>query len=147
MKKMSFNEALGLILSEDPRYHTEAYVFVRESLDHTLKSLKRDAESSDRHVSGRELLEGIRDHALQEYGPMSKTLLNFWGIQTCEDFGNIVFNMVNKGVLGKTENDRLEDFHEAYDFEEAFLKPFRPTPPDLKPPPPKGRLNLKTATE
>ena len=70
--------------------------------------------------------QGIRQLSLQEFGPLTKTVLNAWGIQRCEDFGDIVFNMVEKGVLGKAEEDRREDFASGYDFDVAFRKPYRP---------------------
>ncbi|MDK3157507.1 hypothetical protein QPK87_13110 [Kamptonema cortianum] len=126
MKKISFNEALDMILSEDPRYAPESYDFVREALDFTLKTHKKDSKNPNRHVSGQELLEGIRDYAIAEFGPMSRTVLAYWGIEKCEDFGHIVFNMVDKGILGKTDHDRVEDFYVGYDFAEAFDAPFRP---------------------
>jgi uncharacterized repeat protein (TIGR04138 family) len=126
MKKVHFNEALGQILREDPRYDEHAYYFLREALDFTIKLLAKPAGGAARHVSGGELLEGIRQYALQEYGPMARTVLNRWGVKRCEDFGEIVFNLVQKGILGKTDQDRKEDFAGGYDFDEAFLQPFRP---------------------
>jgi uncharacterized repeat protein (TIGR04138 family) len=77
-------------------------------------------------VSGQELLEGIREFALEQYGPMTFALLEGWGLRRCEDFGEIVFHLVDYGVLGKTEQDRREDFAGGYDFREAFLRPFEP---------------------
>lgn len=126
MKKLSFQEALNQIVSEDPRFHEAAYHFMRESLDFTIKLLEKPAEGPGRHVTGGELLEGIRQYALKEYGPMAMMVLRAWGVRRCEDFGELVFNMVNKGVLGKTEEDRKEDFAGGYDFEAAFRRPFRP---------------------
>jgi uncharacterized repeat protein (TIGR04138 family) len=130
MQKLSFQETLDQIVAEDRRYDREAYVFVREALDHTIKTLKKDRTRSEaRHVSGQELLEGIRQHALKEYGPMAITVLGSWGVLNCENFGDIVFNLVEKGVLGKTDQDRREDFQHGYDFQEAFVAPFRPSLP------------------
>lgn len=126
MKKLNFNEALIQILAEDPRYDEQAYHFMKEALDFTIKLLAKPIEGPGRHVKGAELLEGIRQYALQEYGPLTLTVLNRWGVRKCEDFGEIVFNMVSKGVLGKTEEDRKEDFAGGYDFESAFRKPYRP---------------------
>ncbi len=77
-------------------------------------------------MSGAELLQGIRTHALDQYGPLAKTVLNGWGISRCSDFGDIVFNLIEYNVFSKTENDRREDFADVYDFEEAFVKPFVP---------------------
>lgn len=130
MQKLSFQETLDQIVAEDHRYDREAYVFVREALDHTIKTLKKDRTRSEaRHVSGQELLEGIRQHALKEYGPMTVTVLAAWGVKNCSNFGDIVFNLVEKGILGKTDQDRREDFQTGYDFQEAFVEPFRPALP------------------
>ena len=78
------------------------------------------------HVSGQELLHGLREFALKEYGPMSKAVLNEWGIKTTDDFGQVVFNLVNSGVLGKNENDSPNDFKNVFTFDDAFVKPFVP---------------------
>jgi uncharacterized repeat protein (TIGR04138 family) len=99
---------------------------VREALDFTSKLLEKPADGPKRHVSGTELLEGIRRYALQEFGPMSLTVLNTWGITTTADFGEIVFHLVEVGLLGKTEEDRREDFADGYNFHEAFARPFLP---------------------
>lgn len=126
MKKVAFNEAVERIARNDKRYHEDAYSFVREALDFSIKLLNKPAQGPGRHVSGQELVEGIRQFALQEYGPMAKTVLAHWGINRCEDFGEMVFNLVEAGVLGKTEADRKEDFAGGYDFDAAFRRPFRP---------------------
>ena len=123
MKTPSPEELLNGILARDPRYTVEAYAFVRAGLDFTVRRLKKP-----RHVSGQELLEGIREFAIEEFGPMAKTVLNGWGIAHTEDVGEIVFNMVETGLLGKTEKDNRADFANGYDFDEAFRKPFKPAP-------------------
>ena len=132
MQDSEFAEVVGLIRKDDPRFHRKAYEFVRLGLDHTVKDLrKRDAGRTDRsrHVSPRELLEGLRSYALEQFGPMAKTVLNSWGVTHCPDFGAIVFNLIEYKVFSKTETDRLEDFAAIYDFEEAFVKPFLPVLP------------------
>lgn len=126
MRKISFAEAVAQILEEDPRFAPESYQFVREALDFTTIMLSKPAKGPARHISGAELLEGIRKYALQEYGPVAMMVLNSWGVHQCEDFGHIVFNLVNKGVLRKTDEDSLHDFNGGYDFEVAFRKPFQP---------------------
>ncbi len=126
MKKISYNEALSQIVREDPRYDEHAYLFIREALDHTIQTLDKPVEGPGRHVTGRELLEGIRQYALQEFGPMAHRVLAHWGVHTCEDIGEMVFNLVNKGILGKTENDSKKDFAGGYDFNDAFVTPFLP---------------------
>ncbi len=97
MEEASFEEAIDFIQAKDPRYRPDAYVFVREALDYTQKHITRDKLGSVRHVTGQELLTGIRDYALAQFGPMALMLLNEWGVHTCEDFGEIVFNMVESG--------------------------------------------------
>ncbi|MDP2989261.1 MAG: hypothetical protein Q8O57_01685 [Kiritimatiellota bacterium] len=126
MRKITFEEAVAQILKEDPRYAPEAYHFIRATLDWTSRSLKKPTEGPGRHVSGAELLEGIRQYALKEYGPLAMTVLNAWGIRQCADFGQIVFNLVNKKFLGKTDNDSAHDFDRGYDFAAAFRAPFVP---------------------
>ena len=114
------------ICRQDSRYDRDAYFFVRESLDFTSKTLNKPREGAARHVSASELLEGIRLYALQEFGPMALTVLDFWGIRKTTDFGEIVFNLVQTGKLGKTDEDKKEDFDNGYDFHEVFAKPFLP---------------------
>ena len=126
MRKITFEEAVAQILKEDPRYAPEAYHFIRETLDFTTRSLKKPSEGPGRHVSAAELLEGIRQYALKEYGPLAMTVLQSWGIRQCADFGQIVFNLVNKEFLGKTDEDSVRDFDRGYDFETAFRAPFEP---------------------
>jgi len=145
MRKESLVEALQRIVKDDPRYHLDAYLFVREALDVTVKMLNKPTEGSARHVSGIELLEGVRVYALQEYGPMAFRVLDSWGVRRTEDIGAIVFNLVAKGILGKTDQDRREDFDRGYDFREAFVDPFLPpsalrqSEKDAKPNPPIAR--------
>jgi uncharacterized repeat protein (TIGR04138 family) len=127
MQEASIEEALEQMRKKDPRYAREAYFFVREALDYTQKTIGKDPRGVIRHVSGQELLAGIRDYALSQFGPMTLMVLEEWGIRTCEDFGEIVFNMVEFGVLAKTEKDSRADFAGGYDFHEAFRKPFLPS--------------------
>ena len=127
MQGINFDEMLDKIIARDPRYPREAYNFVREGLDHTQKMIgKLPKNDLPRHVSGRQLLDGIRDHALRQFGPMTITVLHEWGLRRCEDFGEIVFNMVENSLLAKTDSDTREDFKGGYTFEEAFRKPFLP---------------------
>lgn len=126
MAKINFAEVVEQICEKDTRYAADAYHFVQEGLNHTLKSLKRGGQHAHRHVSGQELLSGLRDFALKEYGPMSKAVLNEWGIRTTDDFGQVVFNLVNSSVLGKNENDSPNDFKNVFTFDDAFVKPFAP---------------------
>ena len=126
MQDNDFEEAVTEIRLKDSRYDRDAYFFVRESLDFTSKTLNKPREGTARHVSGAELMEGARAYALQEFGPLALTVLNSWGIKTTSDFGEIVFNLVETGKLGKTHEDKKEDFANGYDFTEVFVKPFMP---------------------
>ena len=112
-----FIRALSLLVRKDTRYKFEAYTFIMSALDFTVEKIKRP-----RHVTGQELLEGIREYGLQQFGPMTRAVFEHWGIMTTEDFGRIVFNMVDAGLLGKTREDSMEDFKDGYDFKEAFDK-------------------------
>ena len=135
MAKINFAEVVEQICEKDLRFSFDAYHFVQEGLNHTLKSLKRGGQHAHRHVSGQELLSGLRDFALKEYGPMSKAVLNEWGIKTTDDIGQIVFNLVNASVLGKNDTDSPGDFKNVFSFDDAFVKPFVPrnvTPPVRK---------------
>ncbi len=129
MQQPDFTEIVALICKEDGRFDRRAYDFVRLGLDQTVKELrKKESARADRsrHVSGAELLEGLKTYALDQFGPLTKTVLNAWGVRRCRDFGEIVFNLIEYKVFSKTENDRKEDFADIYDFEEAFVKPFQP---------------------
>jgi len=134
MADLDFNEIVSLICKEDSRYDKKAYSFLREGLDYAVKEMKkRDAERSKQslHISGAELLNGLRVYALDQFGPLAITVLNSWGVQRCGDMGEIVFNLIEYNVFSKTENDRREDFGEIYTFEDAFVKPFLPKNPRL----------------
>ena len=132
MQDPDFAEIVGLICKEDPRFDRKAYDFVRLGLDHTVKELKKKESTrlaKSRHVSGPELLEGLRAYALDQYGPLAKTVLDSWGVQRCTHFGDIVFNLIEYNVFSKTDEDRREDFSDIYTFDEAFVKPFLPAKP------------------
>ncbi|HEY2711306.1 MAG TPA: Minf_1886 family protein [Chthoniobacterales bacterium] len=129
MQKIGFTEALDSIVSSDRRYHRDAYVFLRDALDYTTKQQKKSKGAAVRHVAGPELLEGVRLYALKEFGPMALTVFSYWGIERCEDIGNMVFNLIGAGIFGKTEQDSIDDFKAVYDFHDAFVKPYQPAPP------------------
>lgn len=132
MQDLDFDEIVELICKEDPRFDPKAYTFTRHGLDHAVKELKkRDLDRAQRslHVSGPELLDGLRAYALDQFGPLAITVLNGWGIRACTDFGDIVFSLIEYNVFSKTDNDRREDFSDIYSFEDAFVKPFLPKHP------------------
>ncbi len=109
----------------------EAFQFVREGLAHTVETTHGahaigpldDDES--RHVSGQQLCLGIRDYAIEQFGDLAGTVLRHWGIRKTEDFGKIVFAMVDAGLMRTTEDDSIEDFRDVFDFDEAFASPAR----------------------
>lgn len=129
MPDLEFAEIVELICKEDARFDRKAYDFVRQGLDYTVKEIKKKnpgQAARSQHVSGSELLNGLRTYALEQFGPLAKTVLTQWGITRCADFGDIVFNLIEYNVFSKTENDRREDFADVYNFDDAFVKPFLP---------------------
>lgn len=120
-------EVVAVIVKNDSRYDRAAYDFIRAALDHTNETLAAsDTARKSQHVSGRELLDGIREYAITQYGPMAMPLFEAWGVHSGHDFGEIVFNLVEYGVFGKTDSDSIHDFDDCYDFREAFVEPFLP---------------------
>ena len=103
------------ILARESSYKFEAYSFVMAGLHYTVSKLSRP-----RHVTGQELCEGLRDYALEQFGPMARTVLEYWGIRSTVDFGKIVFLLIEAELLKKTEEDSLHDFENVYDFDQAF---------------------------
>lgn len=117
--KQNMNKVFALlkILDKDKRYDPEAYSFIMAGLGYTIKKLDRKG-----HVTGQELSDGVKDYCLEQFGPMARLVLEKWGIKSTNDFGEIVFNLIDSGLLGKTDQDSKEDFHNRYDFREAFDK-------------------------
>lgn len=113
-------EKLEQLAESSGRYRLAAFLFVLRCLEQCRRSLGRVG-----HVSGRELVESAREVALSEFGPMAKSVLNEWGIETTEDIGRIVFLMVEEKVLSKTEEDSLDDFRDGFDFETEFVRKYR----------------------
>lgn len=114
-EKRNFYKVVEEICAGDARYKPDAYEFLMQALQFTQDKLKKNT-----HITGKELLEGIRELIIQQYGVMAKTVLNHWGITATLDFGAIVFNMVDNKLLSKTETDSIEDFKDGYDFEAVF---------------------------
>ena len=133
MNDTTFQQAVAEICARDPRFAADSYFFLREGLDFTVKMLKKSVDGPDRHVTGQELTEGLRQYALQEFGPLALTVLRAWGLQRTEDFGELVFNLVETGKLGKTDKDSRSDFAKGYDFFEAFAKPYEVDPAFTRP--------------
>lgn len=126
MQTTSLEDVLEKIVEQDARYHRDAYLFLREALEHTQTMIGKKTHEL-RHITGQELLKGIREYALETFGPMTIEVFGEWGVRTCEDFGNMVFVMVEHNLLRKTEQDSPEDFKKGYSFEEAFRTPFLPS--------------------
>lgn len=109
-------------------YPPQAYDFVREGLAHTAKLVhggeigegSGPGEDSGRHVTGQQLCLGLKDYAIEKYGRLARTVLGRWGVRRTEDFGKIVFAMIEAGLMRKTEEDSLEDFQGVFDFDEVF---------------------------
>jgi len=127
-----FNTIIVNVMKEAGGYSPDCYPFIRDGLSHTVgmvhgpDAVKAEMSPTDdegRHVDGRELCLGLRDYALRRYGLMSKSVLHRWGIRRTDDFGRIIFAMVEAGLMRTTEEDRIEDFENVYDFDEEFAEP------------------------
>jgi uncharacterized repeat protein (TIGR04138 family) len=126
MSKVPFEQSVAKAVARDPRYAADAYTFLKEALDLTIRSQKKVRGRDPGHVSGAELCAGVRDHALQQFGPMVPTIFETWGLRTTRDIGEMVFNLINAGAFSKSDADKVEDFENIYDFHDAFVKPFLP---------------------
>ena len=126
MQQVHFEQAVDAILEREKRFDAGAYFFLKEALDFTVKQVMDENAGQPRHVSGPELLEGFRDHALQQFGPMAATLMREWGLTSSADVGEMVFRLIDEGVFGRQDSDTKEDFHDVFDFDEAFVAPFVP---------------------
>jgi len=114
-EKRDFYQTVEEICAKDSRYKPDSYEFLMQALHFSQDKLKRQG-----HITARELLEGIRELVIEQYGPMVKTVLKHWGIAKTGDFGNIVFNMAENKLLSKTETDSIDDFKDVYDFDVVF---------------------------
>ncbi len=114
-----YAKQLDSLMARDQRYPLSAYGFVLTALHATVGNLQHP-----RHISGQELAQGFRRFALEQFGPMTLTVLERWSIRSTEDVGRIVFNLIDVGLLNKSPGDRLEDFQRLYDFQEAFGGPY-----------------------
>ena len=114
-KARSVQELLQGVLDRDRRYPLEAYRFMFESLDYTLAGLEKV-----RHVRGPELLDGVREYAIEQFGLMARPVFRCWNIKETRDLGNVVFNLVDAGLMGKSGDDTIEEFVGVYEFEDVF---------------------------
>jgi uncharacterized repeat protein (TIGR04138 family) len=119
------------IAQRDPRYAYEAYEFVITAYHYTQKLLGRSAPKRGQkpdphlhHISGRQLLDGIRSLALRDFGLMARTVFKAWGIGSTDDFGEIVFNLVEGELMSKTDEDTRDDFHNVFDLEDSLMRDY-----------------------
>ena len=128
MNNDHFTATVDAIVAADARFERDAYLFVRDALEYTTKRLQKQQPHklpAECHVSGAQLLDGLRQYALEQYGPMVITVLDHWRVRSCEDIGYIVFNLIEAREFGKAEGDSVEDFRGGYSFQDAFVKPYR----------------------
>lgn len=116
-----FLEKVRGVAREVGRYDLQAYLFVFQALEFTLRRLDKR-----RHVAGHELLEGIRDFAVLNFGAMGKMVFNRWGVKESMDFGRIVFSLVSANLMSKTDTDSISDFEGGFDFEKTFGEDYVP---------------------
>jgi uncharacterized repeat protein (TIGR04138 family) len=119
------SDPLRKLALKDGRYAPEAFQFLFESLEHAVRLAGRlEAEGPERHVSGQELLAGMRAYATQLFGPLAAQVWRSWGIEQTLDWGSIVFLLVDNGMLNRQDDDSIEDFRDGFDFEQAFVKDY-----------------------
>lgn len=106
----------------EAKYHHDAYRFIYEALHHTQQKLDRASANSeeDAHITGQELMRGVRELAIRRYGLLTKNVFAHWGVRSTGDFGRMVFEMIERGEMRKTDRDQLSDFFDVYDFDDAF---------------------------
>jgi len=123
-------EALRPIANADGRYAPEAFAFLFNSLPTAVREAgKQDAEGAERHVTGQQLLQGMRAYALELFGPLASNVWRAWGVRETLDWGRIVFILVEANLLNRQESDTIEDFREGFDFDEAFVQNYSPKLP------------------
>lgn len=127
MERIQFSNAVKSIMDHDDRYAVDGYLFLRSVLDHTLSTLRKDELVEHRHVSGTELLRGLVSYSTELYGPMAISVLDSWGIRAGEDIGTMVFNLIDAGAFGKSDEDSISDFSGVMNLQSELLAPFRPT--------------------
>ncbi len=118
MNREAFQNRIECVAEARGRYDREAYVFTLEALNDTLE--KRRNRGLVGHIRGQELLAGIREYALRNFGYLSGVVFETWGVRSTEDFGEIVFDLVSVGLLAKEDSDRKSDFEKGFNFGEAF---------------------------
>ena len=116
MSELAFRDGLmDRILVREPRFHEHAYLFVLSALEFCQTRLPER-----RHITGRELAEACRDLALRRYGVLARMVLEHWGMTSTSDFGDVVFTLVDLGLLLSQATDTRDDFAGVFDFEDVF---------------------------
>jgi uncharacterized repeat protein (TIGR04138 family) len=128
-------DKLRELARSDGRYCWEAYRFVFESLEPAIQLAgKAGAEGQARHVSGVELLAGMRQLAIQLFGPLAAPVWRSWGVRETKDWGRVVYALVEAKLLARRDSDTIDDFGQGFDFDEEFVRSYRPAiPPHLTP--------------
>lgn len=126
------SEELRQLAIQDGRYSPEAFRFLFESLDHAVRLAGKDAaEGTQRHVTGQEVLDGMKACAREAFGPLAAHVWRSWGVREAMDWGRIVFLLVDHGMLKRQEDDSIEDFRSDMDFDAEFVDGYRPTLPKV----------------
>lgn len=114
----------------DGRYSLEAFRFLFESLERAIRLAgKEEAEGTERHLTGREVLAGMRAQGGDLFGPLAAQVWRSWGVRTTLDWGRIVFLLVDEGMLNRRDCDTIDEFRDVFDFDETFVQEYRPTVP------------------
>jgi len=125
MAAISLEARIEDLVQKDRRYAVEAYQYVFDALDYVLQH-PACRSSVSRHVTVTELLQGLRRLGLEQFGPLARCVFESWGVYTTEDFGEIVFKLIENDLLNQGDHDKKEDFQNAFDFREAFEEGYRP---------------------
>ena len=119
-------DRIQAVRRRDRRFSRHAYYFVLDALDYTMSRMGKDAlTGEERHVGGRELLIHLQEYAAEQFGPMAPLVFERWGVHGSEDFGEIVFNLIDAELLSRRPSDCRLDFMEGFDFRETFAAKHR----------------------
>jgi uncharacterized repeat protein (TIGR04138 family) len=125
------DDPIRALALKDGRYSPEAFRFLFESLRVAIQLAGKDeASGTERHVTGQEVLAGMRAHAAESFGPLAAQVWRSWGVRSTLDWGRVVFLLVEAGLLSRQDSDTIEDFRHGFDFDEAFVRNYRPSLPD-----------------
>ena len=129
-----YSKIISQIVEEDPRFPKDAYFFMQDAVSYTLESINKGKKKTYKHITGKQLADGIRNYALEQFGPLAMDVLEEWGITCTRDFGTIVFNMIKYNVLSARKEDSITDFDDVYDFYQEFMACFLPDDKRIKVP-------------